>query len=366
MIRGLMRAFDNLFGRGDAAVTVPPLDGALRPNRVLDEATSRVALEGADCLAARGETLFASAGDSLFAFGPDCTWEHRSSYGETIAGMCAVGEDGLSIALADGRILIDGGRFDGRTYRASEGTACITALAASGSKLYVANGSATNAADDWQRDLLERNASGSVWCIDLTGGAVTRIADGLAWPAGLVVDGSGLVVSEAWKNRLVRLDPSRPGSNAVLHGDLPGYPGRIAPAKDGYWLAMFAPRSQLVEFVLREDAYRKRMMAEVPQQFWVAPKLRSGRSFYESLQGGGVKQLGMLKPWAPTMSAGLCIKLDRGFQPRFSLQSRADGRTHGVTSAAEHKGQVFVAARGDGVIVSLAIADRTRAGGDPQ
>lgn len=366
MIRGLTRALENLFGRGDAAVTVPPLDGALRPNRVLDEAGSRMALEGADCLAARGGTLFASATDSLFALGSDGTWDQRSSYLETIAGLCPVGEDGLAIALADGRILIDGGRFDSRSYRAGEGTTCITALAADGSKLYVANGSATNAADDWQRDLLERNASGSVWCIDLAGGAVTRIADGLAWPAGLVVDGNGLVVSEAWKHRLVRIDPSRPGGNAVLHVDLPGYPGRIGPTEDGYWLAMFAPRSQLVEFVLREDAYRKRMMAEVPQQYWIAPKLRSGRSFYESLQGGGVKQLGMLKPWAPTMSAGLCVKLDRAFQPRFSLQSRADGRTHGVTCVAEHEGQVFVAARGDGVIVSLPIADTTRVGGGSQ
>ncbi len=41
MIGSLSRAFDNLFGRGDAAVTVPPLDGALRPNRLLDEAACR-------------------------------------------------------------------------------------------------------------------------------------------------------------------------------------------------------------------------------------------------------------------------------------------------------------------------------------
>jgi len=104
------------------------------------------------------------------------------------------------------------------------------------------------------------------------------------------------------------------------------------------------------------------MMAQVPKSFWVAPKLRSGRSFYESLQGGGVKHLGMLKPWAPTMSAGLCVKLDRDFQPRFSLQSRADGRTHGVTSAVEYRGHLFVAARGDSVIVSMplsgSLADR--------
>ena len=42
MIGGFASAFDSLFGRGEAAVTVPPLDGALRPNRALDEAGGAV------------------------------------------------------------------------------------------------------------------------------------------------------------------------------------------------------------------------------------------------------------------------------------------------------------------------------------
>jgi len=353
MIGGLARAFDNLFGRGEAAVTVPPLDGAMRPNRMLDEAASRAALDGVDCLAACGDTLFASAGADLFELGADRTWARRKAYGSEVACIAPVGADGLAVALESGEVVIEGGPFDGRRYRADANVTCITAAAVAGSHLYLANGSAANPIGEWQRDLLERNASGSIWRIDLDSGAASRIAGDLAWPAGVAVDGEGVVYAEAWKHRLVRIDPARPGRPQVLHTDLPGYPSRIARAVDGYWLALFAPRSQLVEFVLREPAYAKRMMAEVPKPFWVAPKLRSGSSFYESLQGGGVKHLGMLKPWAPTMSAGLCVKLDAAFQPRSSLQSRADGRTHGVTSVAEHAGQVFVAARGDGVIVAL-------------
>jgi hypothetical protein len=363
MIAALAGAFDNLFGRGEAAVTVPPLDGALRPNRELDEAASRTVLDDVDSLAARGDALFASAGASLFALATGAKWGRRGLYGAAIASLSSVGEDGLAIALEDGEIIIEGGRFEGRRYRVA-GVKCITALAGIGSAIYVANGSATNAASDWQRDLLERNASGSIWRIDFESGTSIRVADGLAWPAGLAVDAAGLVFSEAWKHRLVRIDAGQPNRPQILHADLPGYPGRIAPAADGHWLGLFAPRSQLVEFVLREPAYRKRMMAEVPEPFWVVPKLRSGRSFYESLQGGGVKHLGMLKPWAPTMSAGFCVKLDRAFQPRSSLQSRADGRTHGVTGVAEHNGQLFVAARGDGVIVSLPLAgSRAEEGG---
>jgi hypothetical protein len=356
MIGALTRVFDNLLGRGEAAVTVPPLDGAFRPNRRLDEATSRALLEGVDCLAVDGDTLMASAQDAVFTLGRDGSWTRRKSYSSTVACISEISDGGLAIALEKGEILIEGGRFDGQHYQAVAGARCITAMASAGSHLYVTNGSATNGMSDWQRDLLERNASGTIWRIELESGAATTIAGGLAWPAGLAIDGESLVVSEAWKHQLVRIDPSRPSKRQVLYADLPAYPGRIAAAADGYWLALFAPRSQLVEFLLREPTYRKRMMAEVPQPFWVAPKLRSGRSFYESLQGGGVKHLGMLKPWAPTMSAGFCVKLDADFRPRSSLQSRADGRTHGVTSAIEHRGQIFAAARGDGVIASLPAA----------
>jgi len=357
MIAGLARAFDNLFGRGEAAVTVPPLDGALRPNRALDEAVSRVAMAKVDCLAVVNGELVASSGNAMHVLADGKGWVKRSEHKADIACIASVSEEGLAVALADGEIVVERGRFGGRRYRASPDARCLTAMVASGMHLYVANGSAGNPPDDWQRDLLQRNASGSIWRIDLESGRSTLVADALAWPAGLAVDRASLVCSEAWKHRLVRLDPSNAGQSSTVYADLPGYPGRIASAADGYWLALFAPRSQLVEFVLREPAYRKRMMTEVPQPFWVAPKLRSGRSFYESLQGGGVKHLGLLKPWAPTMSAGLCVKLDRAFQPRSSLQSRADGRTHGVTAAVEHRGQVFVAARGDGAIVALPLAN---------
>jgi hypothetical protein len=356
MIGGITRALDSILGRGEAAVTVPPFDGALRPNRLLDEAPGRMPLEGVDCLVSLGGELVASAGEGLFALGKRGKWTLRKSYGSAIACLAPVGEDGLAVALGNGYVLIEGGRFNGRRYRADRTAVCITAMAASGGELHLANGSATNAAGDWQRDLLERNASGSIWRIDLETGGSSRVADGLSWPAGLAVDGEGLVYSEAWRHRLVRLDSAKPSRQTVLHADLPGYPGRISSAGGRHWLAVFAPRSQLVEFVLREPAYRRRMMAEVPPPFWVSPKLRSGRGFYETLQGGGVKHLGLLKPWAPVMSAGLCVRLDAGFQPRSSLHSRADGTTHGVTSVVEHDGHVFAAARGDGVVVSLPAA----------
>jgi len=353
MIGSLTRAFDSLFGRGEAAVTVPPLDGVLRPNRALDEATVRIALPEVDCLAVHSGGLVASAGDAIHVLTGDGTWTRRRSYGSPVACIASVGTDALAVALDSGYVLIEGGRFDGRRYRVDSAVSCITAMGFADGMLYVANGSATGTVRDWQRDLLERNSTGSIWRIDLEAGTAGRMADGLAWPAGIAIDPGGLVVSEAWRHRLVRIDLSGKARPVVLLGDLPGYPGRLSPAAGGYWLSVFAPRSQLVELVLREPAYRKRMIAEVPRDYWVAPKLRSGRSYYEPLQGGGVKHLGMLKPWAPTMSFGMGVWLDPGFRARFSLQSRADGGTHGVTSVIEHEGSAVAAARGDGVVVRL-------------
>lgn len=357
MIGGFVRALDGILGRGEAAVTVPPLDGVLRPNRKLDTAIRRSPLPEVDCLAVIAGQLVASAGSGIYALRDGRDWSRERAYELEITGLAAIGEESRAVALAGGDIVVDGGRFDGRRYRAAADARCITAMAASDRELFVANGSAENGPRDWQLDLLQRNASGSIWRIDLDNGESTQLAGGVAYPAGLALDGDMLVYSEAWKHRLVGITPGDPGRSKILYGDLPGYPGRLSASAQGFWLAVFAPRSQLVEFVLREPAYRTRMIAEVPRPFWIAPKLRSGRSFYEPLQGGGVKHLGVLKPWAPTLSAGLCIGLDLTFQPLFSLHSRADGSAHGVTDFVEHAGQLFVAARGDDVVVAIPLAD---------
>ena len=350
----LARLWDNLTGRGEAAVTVPPLDGALRPNRALDMAAVRLPLVGVDCLAVSGGVLHASSGTSLYRLDGE-HWTEARSFEATVNGIAALGSDAIVVALSSGKVVILGGEMDGREI-ATEAR-CITALATEGRTIYVANGSATNAAGDWQLDLMQRNRSGSIWRIDLDSGATSLVAGDLAWPAGIVVHEGGLVVSEAWAHRLIRIDPAAPMKRDTLYPDLAGYPGRITRAPDGYWLAAFAPRSQLVEFVLREPKYRREMLATIERDFWIAPRLRTGGSFYEPLQGGGVKQLGRLKPWAPTFSAGLCIRLDAAFQPTTSLHSRADGRTHGVTSVLEHDGQVYAAARGDGTVVALPIEE---------
>lgn len=349
MIAQLTRFLDNLTGRGEAAVTVPPLDGALRPNRALDDAPVRHPLAEVEDLAVAGGILHAAAGPVLWQL-RDGAWHEAARFDAAIAALAAMTGDTLAVALDDGRVVLRDPAGD-RVH--DTGLACITAMAPSGAALLITNGSDSHAADAWQRDLMTRNASGSLWRLDPATGTQDRIAGDLAWPAGVIADADTIVVAEAWAHRLIRIDPAAPARHQVLQHDLPGYPGRISPATQGFWLAIFAPRSQLVEFVLREPGYRRDMLAQVAPEHWIAPRLRAGRSFYEPLQGGGVKQLGRLKPWAPTFSAGLCVRLDAGFHPVASLHSRADGQTHGITRALDHDGMTYAAAKGDGLVVAL-------------
>ncbi len=353
----LFRVWDNLLGHGEAAVTVPPLDGAFQPNHTLDKTLSRFPLEAVDCLVALKGVLYATSGNAIHKLEDGIGWNRYRQFCDDIACIAPTDEGGLVVAFDTGDIYIEGGKYDGSSYRLGDGYNCITALAISATEIFVAHGSENNASKEWQRDLLERRTSGGIWRINILSGEKNLLAGDLAYPSGLVLDGDVLVVSEAWQHQIVRISLRDPNFRETLYSDLPGYPGRITAAKEGYWLAVFAPRSQLVEYVLREKKYRNRMMSEISPACWISPKLRSGRHFYEPLQGGGVKQLGVLKPWAPTMSSGLCVRLNKKFQPVFALHSRADGYTHGVTDMKEINGNLFVAARGDGVVVSISHQD---------
>ena len=349
---------DRVLGRGQHAVTVPPMDGPLRPNSLLDQAVGLAHIASPDNLTPSRDQLLFSSGPEVHALDP-ATGALRQM-GRMDGDVCAIA------ALPDGGALaaISGGglRTIGQAPVAASLLAdarrrvirCPTALLAGpDGRLLVAEGSRDRLPSQWRADLLHGKATGALWMLDRWDAPARPVASGLAWPGGIAWhrDGS-IVVSEAWAHRLVRIDGQ--GRRSVLLGDLPGYPSRIAPAADGgWWLCLFAPRSQLVEFVLREREYREQMMAQIPERYWVAPALASGQDFREPMQGGGIKSMGRLKPWAPTRSYGLVCKLDADFQPQWSAHSRADGGRHGVTSAAELGGRVYVGCQGGDEIVSL-------------
>ena len=142
---------------------------------------------------------------------------------------------------------------------------------------------------------------------------------------------------------------------------LPGYPSRLAPAAGGgYWLTCFALRTQLVEFVLREPGFRKRMLKEIEPAYWIAPALNSGNTFLEPMQGAHLKMMGVVKPWAPPRSYGLVIRLTEEGRIRYSLHSRFDGRHHGVVAAVECAGHLYLLAKGCNRLLRISVSELER------
>ena len=355
MIGAVRRAWDNFRGSGDAAVTVPPMDGALRPNRLLEEAPLVGAVPAPDDLARDGKGVLASSGQTLHRL-TSTGMDVVADLGAEITALAGSEGGRIAAALADGTIAVI--EADGRRStiaRLGEGqAACVTALGFSpDGELFVAQGSSRRPASAWKRALMERGADGSIWRVSADGARQTRVAAGLSWPLGIVVATDGrLVVAESWQHRLVTVaEGKRP---EPILSDLPAYPARIHrhPA-GGYVLALFAPRNQIIEFVQREPAFLARMVSEIDEAYWVAPSLQPSKTFLEPLQGGAQKHLGMLKPWAPTRSYGLVVRLDDALRPVASWHSRADGLRHGVFTALPDGDRILAASKGGNVIVAL-------------
>lgn len=354
MIGAVRRAIDNFLGRGEAAVTVPVMDGPLKPNQLLESAPRLLEAPGIDNLVPTPEGIVFTSGPILSRI----PGGEIARFPSVISCVAASADGALALGFDDGGVVIKDGRHDGRRFDRVDGQAlnCPTAAVfLDPSTLIVANGSVACRPSQWRRDLMTLGRTGSVWRLDLASGAARRLAGGLAWPSGLALAPEGrLFVSESWRHRVLLMDAAQASAPTPVLLDQPAYPGRIAAAaQGGYWLVFFSVRNQLVEFILREKGYRLRMIEEVPEPFWMAPALASTGKFEEPLQGSGLKQMGILKPWAATRSYGLVVRCDAAMQPVFSYHSRADGTIHGVTSVCEDRSDLLVAAKGPGVLVRL-------------
>src|SRR5262249_39609420 len=137
------------------------------------------------------------------------------------------------------------------------------------------------------------------------------------------------------------------GKPQVVIGNMPGYPGRLSrSAAGGFWLSLFAVRTHLVEFLLREDEYCEEMMRTIPSELWLGPALSTSSDCHEPMQFGNIKALGIEKPWAPPRSYGLVVRIDELGDAVESLHSRRGGRHHGITAAAETRLGLVIVSKG--------------------
>lgn len=365
MMGFLRRAYEGFRGVDPPERVVTAMDGPLHPNTMLDEAPVLLEREGIDNLCAAADGVSASAGPALLSLSPEGdrlaahtvdTLPHPiTCLASDGAGALAIGQDGEGL-------LIRGGEHDGLVLGGTGATrfACPTACVfVDPHTILLALGSAQHLAADWKRDLMKQCRSGSVWRIDLRKGVegAVALASELAFPAGLALGREGNVyVSEAWAHRVVSLSATAPSEPSEVLIELPAYPGAIDATSDGaFWLALFAPRNPLIEFVITERRYCDTMIETIDPEFWIAPSLSSGKSFLEPIQGGARKKLNVLKPWSPSWSYGLALQCDAQFRPHASVHSRADGNVHGVTSFAEKDGRLLIGACGSGRVVSVPV-----------
>ena len=352
-----------LFPGDEAGQALPVMDGAWTPNRGLDEARPLGAdLPGADDLvddAVGG--VFVSAGNAIWQFsGQDLATRrvHAELPGE--AGAMARVGDALYVGVAgcgllkldaSGRSLARLAAVDGQPLH------CVTALAPlPDGRLAIAQGSAQHPPARWCHDLMEKRASGRVVVVAADLSHAATVKDRLAWPAGVLARGDALWVSESWRHAVHRLQLD--GRMTPLLANLPGYPARLAgDGADGVWLALMAARTQLVELVLREREFREDMLATVDPRYWIAPSLQATGHYLEPLQGGALKKLGLLKPWAPPRSYGLVAQLAADGTPLRSLHSRAGGVHHGILSVRVLGGRALAVSKGSGRVMALATAE---------
>jgi Strictosidine synthase len=349
--------FANRFlGRGEATITVPSFDGALKPNQLLASAETLLQCDAPEDLAIDGPSLLVADGAKLLRLTGSSASEIRS-FERPISALAMLPDGRLTVALGGTEVHV----YDDVTAKLpasvfSGGLHAVNALAPTPDGTLIAtDGSSLRGVSDWARDLMEIGDTGRVFRLDPSTGTVRQLASGLHYAFGAVASGSDVLVSESWRHRLVSIAPD--GRRKVVLGRLPVYPSRLAPASGGgFWLTAFIARTQLVEFVLREPAFRRRMIAEIAPEYWVVPRLSSGNSFKEPLQGAHIKTMGIMKPWAPPRSYGLIIRLAADGSPRYSLHSRADGVNHGIVAAVEFGGDLIMIAKGPGRILKLPLA----------
>jgi hypothetical protein len=368
MIAALKEWSDRLLGRGDAAITVPVFDGALKSNTLIEDAAVVAELEAPQDVASDGTSIFVADGLRVLRFDAGATTSQPGvealRFERPVTALACLPGGGFAVALDGKEVRLVGGAHDGLRFAAVAGQPlnAVNALSADArGRLLASDGSATQPVERWKHDLMELGRSGRLLEFDPANGGAREIASrlGHAFGACRAPDG-GAWVCESWRHRVLRFaDDDKPGG--VVVDGLPGYPSRLAPASGGgFWLSAFILRTQLVEFVLREPAFRKRMLKEIEPQYWIAPALNSGNTFLEPMQGAHLKMMGIVKPWAPPRSYGLVIRLTEEGLIRYSLHSRFDGKHHGIVAAVECAGQLYLLSQGRRRLLRLSIADAER------
>jgi hypothetical protein len=227
----------------------------------------------------------------------------------------------------------------------------MSVAAAPDGRIFVVEGSMGRPPSDWRHDLMEKRHQGRLIVCGAGLNDARTLLEHLHYPYGITIapDSGQIWFSESWAHRVSRI--ALPGNGIaqpeIVLRNLPGYPARLrGDGRGGFYLGMFARRTHLIEFVLKEDDFREEMLATMQADYWISPAYAGGNDCLEPMQIGGVKALGIQKPWAPPRSYGLLAHLDGNGEILNSVHSRAGGRFHGITGACMTPQGLVIASRG--------------------
>jgi sugar lactone lactonase YvrE len=342
---------------------IPSLDGPLSPNEALDDCRLIGGpLPGVDDIAEGPDgVLYVSAGPRVLRLsGPG--YERRAVVAEfkaEVSGL-AVHPDGrlLACVAEQGLAAVDArGCQRWLSQVEDQPLNCLTSVAAAlDGNIFISEGSQLNKAIEWRSDLMQKNRAGRVLVCGPGFESPKVLLRGLCYAHGLALspDGRFLWLTESWSHRVSRAAVMGCNLGAVepIIRNLPGYPARLSrAARGGFWLSIFALRTHLIEFVLREDDFRNEMMRTIAPQYWIAPALATGGDALEPMQSGSIKALGIQKPWAPPRSYGLIARIDKNGDVIDSLHSRVGGHCHGITAACETAQGLAIVSKGHGRVL---------------
>jgi hypothetical protein len=339
------------------SLSIPVFDGAFKPNNLMEKAKTLVEKSGfSDIIAGANNRLLAACDNAVVEVSKTGELTELAVFDQAVTSLAELNDGRIAVGLGDA-VVIGAGTATAVSIDSAGGSklAAITALyPALDGGLLICDGSKSHGCDDWAWDLMNNNKDGRVIAVDAGGGNMRVLASGLGYAFGAYEsEETGILVSESWSHQVSQI--AGKGARAAIDR-LPGYPCRFAAADEGgFWLSLFCSRTQLVEFVLKENDYRAEMMATIDPRFWISPSFGSGTDFLEPLQGGGVKQMGVLKPWAPPRSYGLLVRFDSKMMPQYSMHSRVGGRNHGICAAAQIGDTLYALSKGSGRIVEMSI-----------
>ena len=112
MIGALRRTVDNFLGRGEAAITVPVMDGPLKPNQLLESAGRVLTAPELDNLVATPEGIVFTSGNTL----NNIPGGEVARFLSVVSCVAADADGALAIGFDDGGVVIRGGAHDGRRF----------------------------------------------------------------------------------------------------------------------------------------------------------------------------------------------------------------------------------------------------------